>query len=60
MPRTRKPYPPEFRRQMVELASTGRYSTALPFRCSDTTHCRLKRSGPPFVTSRKPLRLDNV
>ena len=24
MPRTRKPYPPEFRRQIVELARTGR------------------------------------
>jgi transposase len=24
MPRTRRPYPPEFRRQMVELARTGK------------------------------------
>ncbi len=29
MPRTRPPYPPEFRRQMVELVRAGRSSTEL-------------------------------
>jgi transposase len=39
MPRTHPPYPPEFRRQMVELARTGRTpgQLACEFECSDQT-----------------------
>ena len=39
MPRTHLPYPPEFRRQMVELVRSGRAirELAREFECSDQT-----------------------
>ena len=47
MPRTRPAYPPEFRRQMVELVRSGRYGSELAreFECSaETLRKRVRRA----------------
>ena len=42
MPKTRPPYPPEFRQQIVELARAGRTIAELSreFGCSEQTICK--------------------